>query len=188
MPNHVEHDMWVSGKPEVIEKFLDFAKDDQSILSADKFIPYPKMFKDLDEKANQRFEQLVMLRGLAEKAVGTPAYDAIAKDIAKLETQRDVTDGFNSGGYDWCVRSWGTKWGIYNASIKKRTKRSVKFLFESAWSPPTPVIEKMGELFPHLSFTVRYYECGGAFKGVIKVKNGKTVENSTARYHGHRGG
>ena len=90
MPNHVDQDLYVTGDVESLKSFLEFAKEDDKILSANKFIPYPD-------------EYLIMDKIAAEKRVKG---DYMAKD------------GFNSGGYQWCLQNWGTKWGIYDARIE----------------------------------------------------------------------
>ena len=49
MPNHVSQDLWVSGPTEDIKHFIEFAQETEEngavlLLSANKFIPYPKNF------------------------------------------------------------------------------------------------------------------------------------------------
>jgi hypothetical protein len=45
----------------------------------------------------------------------------------------------------------------------------------TAWSPPVPLIAKMGELFPKLEFVLRYKEEGMDYKGKMVIKNGVTL-------------
>lgn len=147
-----------------LERFVKFAlgkkhRGEMSVLCEDVFIPYPEEFRIKDEKA--------------EKG-----------EISK--------DGFNSGGYEWCTENWGTKWGICNARIFSnricRDWGKVVYYFECAWSPPIPVIEKMAELFPLLTFELKYFEGGMAFKGIMVCSEGKVKKHTTARYRGSRGG
>ena len=69
--------------------------------------------------------------------------------------------------YDWCVANWGTKWDISGrdngAPAVSDDGRSVRFAFDSAWSPPLEFYGRMEEL----GFTVDafYYEPGMAFCG-----------------------
>lgn len=153
MPNHVENDLRINGKITDIQKFFAEVEDKENNIPIDhhKIIPYPKEFKDLDEKS-------------------------------------DRAEGFNSGGYEWCVQNWGTKWGMYGFSQVVWTKSSAKVSFDSAWNPPKPLIIKLGEMFPELTFTLKYYECGCEFKGVLKVKGNQILEDKTETYHGTRGG
>lgn len=88
MPNYCEHDFWVKGEKEELCAFLEFAREGDNILSANKFIPYPEKFRRMDEKC----------RKMEAKGV---SFDKIPKD------------GFNSGGYEWCNANWGEwDWGL----------------------------------------------------------------------------
>ena len=140
-----------------IHKDLDF----------NNFIPYPKKYKDVDDKAKQWRE--------TNKCKIPP-----------------FKDGYNSGGYDWCIKNWGTKWnatavriGEYN--IKTRTA-VVIYDFQTAWSPPNPVVYKMSKMFPSLCFELKFFEGGVGYKGVFKCENGEIVKDITNHYMGGRGG
>lgn len=169
MPNHVDMDFWVKGNVEELNKFAEFAKENYNgqelLLSANKFIPYPKQYRELDELAQK------------ERSAGTGNW---------------ITDGFNSGGYEWCCNNWGTKWGIYDAAIVKQKLSGkvgyIKYNCFSAWSPPIPVILAMSEKFPTLEFKLNYYECGAQYKGQVVAKEGKVVHDEESSYKGRRGG
>lgn len=96
--------------------------------------------------------------------------------------------GYNSGGYDWCVKNRGTKWNFCETVLCKETEKKLVYSFDTAWSPPIPVIQKMAERFPELRFKLNYYECGSGFKGTLICEKGKTVKNETLNYKGNRGG
>lgn len=50
--------------------------------------------------------------------------------------------------YTWRLKYWDTKWGAYNAhTIIKNS--AIHFVFSTAWSPATPVFEKLIELYDH---------------------------------------
>ena len=178
MPNHVDIDLKVSGEVEALKAFASFAQesskhDDEKIilLSANKFIPYPKEYADAD-KAAYEWEKNK-----------TPESDW--KDRPK--------DGFNSGGYEWRLKNWGTKWGIYDAHMvnsKLDAKKGwLKYNCNSAWSPPNQVIEAMGKKFPTLKFSMKYYESGMGFKGTFVMERGEVVKDEyTEGYKGRRGG
>lgn len=168
MPNHVDHDMVVSGPAEDLAAFADVARDGDKILSAEKFIPYPKKYADADA-----------------------AY--------KAERERDpigpskVADGYNHGGYDWCIENWGTKWGIYGVEqAKKRDpdndEEPLEYTFQSAWSSAIKIIAAMSKKFPALFFDVRYFERGMQFQGHFQYKAGKLVHQDESKYYGSRGG
>jgi hypothetical protein len=160
MPNHVDCDLRINGKRADIEEFLTFAKTDKKLIDENKFIPYPEVFTKKDAEARE----------------------------ARAAGNYDIKDGYNSGGYEWCRDHWGTKWGMYDHSDVKLMARSAKVSFQTAWSPPKPIVKKMGEMFPKLKFTLRYYECGSQFKGVLIVKDGQVEVDESSKYFGNRGG
>jgi len=170
MPNHVDQDLWVSGPVEDVRRFMDFATETvygtELPLSANKFLPYPEEFKKMDIEADE------------QRKLGNFT----------------VKDGFNSGGYEWCRRVWGTKWGIYDcvcpvrASFGKRKKGTVFYTFQSAWSPAVKIVLAMSQQFPTLNFKLKYYECGMQFKGIFIVEGGNVLENVDSKYYGRRGG
>lgn len=46
--------------------------------------------------------------------------------------------------YDWCCNNWGTKWNAYELEIIDDDT----IMFQTAWSSPEPVIEKLAEMYP----------------------------------------
>lgn len=52
--------------------------------------------------------------------------------------------------YDWSIRYWGTKWNSY--SFRPVSEEPLEFLFDTAWSFPTPVFEAIAKEFPSLAF------------------------------------
>lgn len=97
-------------------------------------------------------------------------------------------DGYNSGGYNWCCVNWGTKWNFGDVELKV-TNSSHRYTFDTAWSPPLPIIFAMSELYPHLLFTLKYYEQGMGFSGVLRMKDGKIIKRIVDNnYAGGRGG
>lgn len=99
-------------------------------------------------------------------------------------------EGFNKGGYEWCCKEWGTKWGFYSLSkwTKVKTGRKASITFNTAWSPAIPLFKAMAKKFPNITLTVKYFEQGMQFQGVFKAKGGEVLEDSTKPYSGSRGG
>ncbi len=164
MPNHVDQDLVITGDAETLKEFVEFAQEGESLLSVNKFIPYPEEYAKLDAEA----------------------------EIERKNGNYMAKDGFNAGGYEWCCKNWGTKWGIYNASIKsqkigKKVGR-VKYNCESAWSPAVKIVLAMSKKFPTLTFDMKYYECGMQFKGQFIAKGGEVQVNTEEKYTGRRGG
>lgn len=56
--------------------------------------------------------------------------------------------------YDWSIKNWGTKWNSYGYDNLDRSDISENpaFSFYTAWSAPHPIIEKLAERYPEVSF------------------------------------
>ena len=96
MPNWCQNELSVSSKkPVYIDNFIKFVKsdEDEEVFDFNKIIPYPKKYADAD-KAQAEWRKIP---GNENKYGGL-----------------EVPDGFNHGGYDWCLKNWGTKWNACN--------------------------------------------------------------------------
>ena len=49
--------------------------------------------------------------------------------------------------YSWCNEKWGTKWDACHVQITRDDEDYLEICFDTAWSPATPVIEKIRELY-----------------------------------------
>ncbi len=95
----------------------------------------------------------------------------------------------NDGWYNWCITNWGTKWGFCHTCPPEEVEEGkIIYVFETAWSPPEPLILKMSEMYPEFIFTLKYWEGGMAFKGTLKAQAGNIITDKTSAYHGFRGG
>ena len=63
--------------------------------------------------------------------------------------------------YSWSIANWGTKWNAYEISDEGDSIR-----FDTAWSTPAPVVEKLSEMFPTITIKLEFadedfgYNCG----------------------------
>jgi hypothetical protein len=81
----------------------------------------------------------------------------------------------------WRIENWGTKWGFCDTELIKETEQELKYHFDTAWSPPLPLIEKAGELFPALRFSLHYYEPLMEFQGTFEMERGLVIQDSETR-------
>jgi hypothetical protein len=182
MPNHVENDLTIKGTREQLENFKAKMNNtnwqgDKVLLNEDVLIPYPQHFKDMDNLAREWYKK---------NAIDGVYLGKLKEGVNPNDRPKD---GFNSGGYEWCIKNWGTKWGFYDVSITKETDTSITYTFKTAWSPSIPLIHKMGIMFKDLDITLRYYERGMEFKGVYHIWNGGSCISTTqSPYKGTRGG
>ena len=187
MPNWCECDLRVEGNKAEIEKFKEAAKtqtpedgQEPDVLDAESFIPYPARFKALDDQA---------AAWARDNTVDGKQFGRLKEGASYADAPKD---GFNSGGYDWCCENWGTKWGISRPELVEEDQWedtvTVTYTFQCAWSPCTPVIAKMSEMFPTLEFDFRFFERGMAFNGWMLFKNGELKREEEGKYFGTRGG
>ncbi|MAH47413.1 hypothetical protein CMI37_16435 [Candidatus Pacearchaeota archaeon] len=79
--------------------------------------------------------------------------------------------------YPWAIENWGTKWNAYdikapaNGSPLESLARGhdedptteAEWSFDTAWSPPMPIIKVLVERFPTITFTHDCIDEGGGF-------------------------
>lgn len=232
MPNWCENDLTISG-PEV-QKVLAAIRspedeyEDERLLDFDRIIPYPEEFKALDRR-NQEYQQKLSAIN-KEDPERAAKLSTLAAEYGAEPGAFWLKDGFNSGGYEWCINNWGTKWNACRVSLQAEgldTEKpagalatcaycqttqftsglevlacrkcggslqpnpipdSVLLTFETAWSPPAPVIERLASMFPEHAFELAYYECGMGFCGRVRWENGLEQSHHQAEYDGLRGG
>ena len=68
------------------------------------------------------------------------------------------------GGYQWQCDHWGSKWDV-NGELLENHGTSLRYQFESPWSPPILFFMKVAKDFPDLTFELEYYEEGMGFAG-----------------------
>lgn len=48
--------------------------------------------------------------------------------------------------YDWSIEHWGTKWNAYSFQWHGKADHCIAIQFDTAWSPPEPVLDKLVEM------------------------------------------
>lgn len=93
--------------------------------------------------------------------------------------------------YDWSVKNWGTKWDVDATIVFDETSpfipghRTVKFQFDSAWSPPLPVYDVLAARFPNTNIYVCWDETGCDFAGYRMYRDGELIKHhETESYAG----
>jgi hypothetical protein len=95
--------------------------------------------------------------------------------IYKGNTSSEDEQDFPVNWHSWNNQNWGTKWNAYSCSIAiVNGKAFIKF--QTAWSPPYPVISAFANKF-QVPFTHRYMDEAHNFWG---VENWGTDERFTS--------
>src|SRR5262249_40688206 len=81
-----------------VQEFLKRAEGSNGCLDFNAFLPYPERFLALDKAAEEWEER--------------------KRNDPDLDYRDRPKDGFNQGGYEWCIANWCTKWNAREASVQ----------------------------------------------------------------------
>jgi hypothetical protein len=100
------------------------------------------------------------------------------RDAERLMAQHGANNWYN-----WNCEHWGTKWNASDARVEVVSGTEVVIQFDSAWSPPTPVIDAMAARLPSARILFFHIETGCDFGGLIEYRGGEVIncEEGTAR-------
>lgn len=193
MPNHIQNRLIVTANShEEIKAFADSIKGIEPIdgeipaIDFNKIIPMPIALRDTE--ASSRTDEAIyyyLVKTNQEEMVNSilrhpPFYtmDRFANRNEKelneyLEIGKKYVDLFNEYGakdwYDWSNSNWGTKWNAYETQLTELDTYSINIEFQTAWNGVPIIIQKLTEMFPHLTFEYDYadedmgYNCGSGY-------------------------
>lgn len=76
--------------------------------------------------------------------------------------------------YDWCREHWGTKWNACDTQINDVDKADV--YFNTAWSPPIPVLDTLSKRYPKLTFEYEFADEDTSYHtGDMTIRNGEII-------------
>ena len=175
MPNHVTNIIEIKGDPQRVRALFEAVKSDEYGLGSIDFNKLTPMPPELDIKEGSRtdrglkaycdFIEVYTFNGrkedfdllnIPEKSEQAflrvrPDIDRAAWDLGKKAFRNKQKYGVTSW-YDWRIKNWGTKWNAYG--YEGGVQFDGKSLrFQTAWSPPEPIIAKLAEMYPDLDFT-----------------------------------
>ncbi len=120
-----------------------------------------------------------------------------AEEMGKRLIQAKNETGYYNW-YEWRVGlpetlftngHWGTKWNACRTHlVDGASNQQANIGFATAWSPPVPVIIELSKQFPKLTFTLKYWEGGVGFRGILRCKSGNILRQASYDYRGSRGG
>ena len=90
--------------------------------------------------------------------------------------------------YSWCCDNWGTEWPAHaagwmsSARAAKREAHQIAY-FETAWSPPVPVVLALSARFPKVVLRLEYDEPDGGIRGSITVQAGSVIAEKREKYN-----
>jgi hypothetical protein len=150
MPNHYTSSVVIIGDPAQVRKVHDIITDGDGSVTFDKLIPMteelagtksPLEIVDTQEEADAKNAEM------AEKFKDTPIMQSKFYVISRAEYARRVQAYGAADWYDWSVKNRGTKWNAYETShiALVDAEAQLELQFQTAWSMPRPVFEKLAK-------------------------------------------
>ena len=216
MPNWVISRIQISGPEDKIKEFedkvLDLSEGAEEVFSFKRIAPVPEEL--VNTISPNPKPKIVSVKGKDGEVSEVHLYPVfineweISKAIAAGETPPEgilcnnstpemseslILKYGRSNWYDWQNFNWGTKWDANN-SFYNREDRILQF--ETAWSCPGALIDKMIGMFPDLTFegtfadedfgsNAGYIEKGGAFNVDDRTEEAYEIASSLWGYQGY---
>ncbi len=159
MPNHVSTKI----KFETKEGFDLLLNKEEESVDFNTIIPMPEIISN-DSISNEVAEATNYLckergidftMGFSFNPITKEKFEKLS-DSVKEGAERMIKAKLETGHFDWYgwrIHHWGTKWGAYNSTINEET---LTIYFDTAWSTPQPIFEKLAELLPNDRFVAEY--------------------------------
>ena len=142
MPNWCQNEVRISGNEEgseeEIKHFMETCFEEGKI-DFEKIIPYPESAPSREDQPEDFRERM----------------------------NHPFSKWYNDFGYDWCIKTWGTKWNPseYQDNDLSSFPDEIELRFDTAWSPPKGIHDKIKEMLPNCSITWFYREDGMQVSG-----------------------
>jgi len=185
MPNHTSCVLIVKSTKSEFEKIRELMTSETmedgektiNLFDFDKIIPMPKelgMVKSPVTIVSQKeYDKAVKELEVKKSNNFLSVLGNLTLPLTK-EMQEDYLARFGSDNwYDWARKNWGTKWNAHDCGEWKKQALS----FQTAWSPPMPVIEVLSKMFPKATFILQYADEGCGFCGTATFKDGECDDN-----------
>ena len=181
MPNHVENRIEFNGDAQQISIMLNEIKSDKygvGTIDFNKIVPMPESLNieagsktDRGLKAYRDFIGVSTSGRSAEEAQKALEGIPIESENAFLRQRADIKrDEWELGKiawqniyqygaptwYEWAIGHWGTKWNAYGYKSGTDYSQSDALSFQTAWSGPHPLLRRLSEMFPDISFRHRW--------------------------------
>ena len=197
MPNHVMNVVTFNGSKKKVQEILEEIKDDEigcGSIDFNKIDPMPtelniesgsktneglKYYKDFvyvytafakrtkDELLNiPKEKEEIFLR--VRKDIDRKAWE-----LGRQAYRNELKYGAPTW-YEWTNMHWGTKWNAYGYDGGCGLIEDNKISFETAWSSPKELIQKLSEKYPDVKIEVEWaVEFFGSGEGRYEYKDGK---------------
>ena len=127
-----------------------------------------KIFEDKKNIFGQIIKEPDWRRLPNEKGEFSKLKQHFGKDGEVIFETHEFPDGKNDDRwYHWNISNWGTKWDACNVEIEYADESQIEIEFDTAWSPPEPICERLREMFQDVSISWFYDEPGMEIAGYL---------------------
>jgi hypothetical protein len=184
MPNWTSNRIYVEGEQADIREFLETVKWEDELFDFNRIIPRPEILNHTGSGFTTIDGKEVRSWYIIKHAKYDPPQEQEIVRLFTPDEEAELKAIGHKDWYSWSVQNWGAKWNacrveIDDASIKYGT---IEIMFETAWSAPTPVLFKMREMFPKLSFDCRWrHEDESPYPHALDEEDGETIGSILAK-------
>lgn len=139
MPNWTHNTLTITGHKQTIQRLAKLLKSEQGCFTFNNIIPCPQALMGDDWQSD---------KNIARKNVEQYGYE---------------------GWYDWRVAKWGTKWEASEPRWHNKEGGGIIYTFDTAWSPPTELVDEIARRFPSLRIEHEVHEEAGLFPSYIRT-------------------
>ena len=190
MPNWCYTDFTVSGPTEEVTRFREAVRGSdnsgETPFDFDRVIPMPSELLETINDAGTAYDVYYsnaepMLSYPWVKALGISTVEALREHFDADPERRATADKWKANiekygaptWYEWRCTHWDTKWNASYAEVTENGDGSVHVQFDTAWTFPFPIFEKLMVDFPTLVFEGSACEPNVDFYITFEGRNGK---------------
>ena len=173
MPNWCNNTLFVSGSEKNMKKFYNslstkLEKDkgytEERLFDFNDFVAMPE---SLNITSGSSVSNAVkVLKGEANFGPGSDYPDLKEKDINEAKIYLSNVEKYGYGDWhNWSYDKWGTKWNACDEYVCEKEDDFCMICFQTAWSPPIPIVDAIMEQHPELNVELEYSEPGMRFAG-----------------------
>jgi len=142
---------------------LDGTRSPSNIVSQEDYDRYTQLEKKHNIKDTQDVNRLVEDGTLTDEERELLWKEGITQEMSDMRKSEYGYDNW----YDWQVNNWGTKWDLKELVANELDDYQCTLVFQTAWCPPEPIVDKLREMFPDLEFYGVWIEEGYQSSGVL---------------------
>ena len=138
MTNWVDTALRVTGPKEVLARFKEDAKTDESPISINKLYPMPKELENtrspmdiISQEEYDEQERRIAANDLEDNERAFGVSRKLTQELSDKYKRKYGADNW----YDWKVNSHGTKWDLCDVYLYDESEGELRYGFNTAWSP-----------------------------------------------------